>query len=509
MKAIIIGSGVAGLTAGALLSKAGIDVTVFEQFPMIGGVTATVTQDGYRWDLGPLLLEGFAPGDRGRNLLIELGISDQVRSVREDRMMWQDEIALQKPQIYAGPYWRRERLKEIFPKEIESLDNYYRYYDQVIKLMGMLRQSENASGLQAMILKLRMMLAFQSVKKYVYWNGGQLMDHFFASPALKTFFLGIVADFVTAPSEFPALGVPTIHLETAFDKRIPVEPDIRSTHVAYSYLIGGCQTLVDALASVIRKHGGSIHTQSTIKKIMVEQNRAVGVQLSTGEIHHADLVLASGGMHEVFFDLVGEEHLPAQLVADIRSNRLMESVLMVHLGIDFDPRQYQPAALCYYYGTDDLESAVHRLRNGDYHEGQDGFLVYVPSLHSPSLAPEGCNAVTIYTVAPDTLAQGSWEEHGEELADRLVACAEAHIPDLRQHTRTRLVLTPEDFRTRTHLKHHSFGGSPPVIGNKPPAHKTPIDGLWFIGAQSESGGGVIRVMSGAEKVARTILRDYS
>ena len=86
----------------------------------------------------------------------------------------------------------------------------------------------------------------------------------------------------------------------------------------------------------------------------------------------------------------------------------------------------------------------------------------------------------------------------------MVALAERHIPGLRQHTKTRLILTPEDFRLRTHLKHHSFGGVPPIIGNKPPAHKTPIRGLWFIGAQSESGGGVVNVMTGAQKTARQI-----
>ena len=72
MKVIIIGSGMAGLTAGAYLSKAGHAVSVFEQFPSPGGVTATVTQDGYGWDIGPLLVEGFAPGDKGRLILEEL-----------------------------------------------------------------------------------------------------------------------------------------------------------------------------------------------------------------------------------------------------------------------------------------------------------------------------------------------------------------------------------------------------------------------------------------------------
>ena len=507
MKIVIIGSGMAGLTAGAYLSKAGHAVTVFEQFPTPGGVTATVTQDGYGWDIGPLLLEGFAPGDKGRLILEELGVSEQVPSLHEDRGLSMPDFSLWKPDEYEGPYWRRERLKQLFPEESSSLDSYYRFYDKMIQIMSLGRQAETASGLAALWLKLQMWLAFQSVKDKVDWNGGQLMDYYFKSPVLKTFFLGIVADFVTAPSEFPALGVPSIHLETAFDKRIPTYPGTQSAQTAYSYILGGCQSMVNAVMGVILKNNGKVLTNTTVRRIVIENERATGVELADGHIESADLVLASGGMKELFFDLVGREKIPADLVAQIEANRLMESVLMVQLGIDFDPTPFQPAALCYYYKTNDLEGSVQRLRTGFYHEGKEGFLIYVPSLHSPTLAPAGKQAVTIYTIAPDTLAEGTWSAQKEILADKLVAEAEAHIPGLRQHTTTRLILTPEDFQQRTAQKHHSFGGIPPVIGNNPPAHKTPIENLWFIGAQSESAGGVLNVMTGAQKVAKRIITE--
>ncbi len=507
MKVTIIGSGMAGLTAGAYLAKAGHAVTVFEQFSTPGGVTATVRKDGFGWDLGPLLLEGFAPGDKGRLILEELGVSARVQAVHEDRGLALHELALWKPQEYGGPYWRRERLKRLFPAETEALDRYYRFYDRVLHLMGIARQSETARGLKALWLKPRMLLAFQGVKGAANWTSSQLMDYYFQCPALKTIFLGIVADFVTAPSEFPALGVPSLHLETAFDKRIPTFPNTRSAQTAYCYLIGGCQTMVDAVLGVILEHGGKLFTGTAVKKIAIENRRARGVFLADGHFEASDLVLASGGMREVFFGLVGREHLPTDLIMQIERNRLMESVLMVHLGIDFDPTLHQPAALCYYYDTEDLETAVQRLRTGDYHEGKDGLLIYVPSLHSPSLAPPGHHAVTIYTVAPDVLAEGTWSGRREELADKLVAEAERRVPGLRSRTKTRVVLTPEDFRTRLHQDHHSFGGVPPVIGNKPPAHETPIHGLWFIGAQSESVGGVMNVMVGAQKVARQIIKE--
>jgi phytoene dehydrogenase-like protein len=301
------------------------------------------------------------------------------------------------------------------------------------------------------------------------------------------------------------LGLPTLHIETAFDKRIPAYPNTESAQVAYCYFADGCQNLVDAVMGVITANGGRVITNAPVKRIVIEQGTAKGVELADGHIEPADRVLASGGMREVFFDLVGRGHLPADFIAQVEKNRLMESVFMVQLGIDFDPALYQPAALCYYYETTDLDDSVQRLRAGDYHEGKEGLLIYVPSKHSPSMAPAGRHAVTIYTVAPDKLRDGDWTSRREEFADKLIAEAEKHVPGLRAHTLTRLILTPDDFRKRTHQTHHSFGGVPPVMGNQPPANQTPIRGLWFIGSQSESGAGILNVVVGAQKVAKRIL----
>ena len=509
MKAIVIGAGMSGLTAGAYLAQAGHAVTVYEQFSEPGGVTATLRRDGFGWDIGPLILEGFGPGDRGRLVLEEFGVAEQVKTVREDRGLVLPDFSMWKPEQYQGEYWRRERLSQLFPDERDNLVRYYRFYDQMLGLMSLARQAEDATGIAALWLKLRMALAFNRVKGMVDWNARQLMDHYFHHDALKTLFTGIVADFVTKPSEFPALGVPSIHLETAFDKRIPALPGRRSARTGYFYILDGCQSLVDAVTGALNGRGGMVVTNAAVQKINVENGTVKGVELSGGQFELADLVVASGGAKETFYGLVGREHLPQELCEMLDRNIYMESVLMVQLGIDFDPTPYQPAALCYYYGTYDLEGSIERLRAGIYHEGKEGFLIYVPSLHSPGLAPPGCHAVTIYTIAPNQLNEGNWRERREELADQLVAEAERIVPGLKAHTLTRVILTPQDFRDRTGQQHHSFGGTPPVIGNQSPAHRTPIQGLWFVGAQSESGGGVMNVMLGARKAARQILAEVS
>jgi phytoene dehydrogenase-like protein len=86
----------------------------------------------------------------------------------------------------------------------------------------------------------------------------------------------------------------------------------------------------------------------------------------------------------------------------------------------------------------------------------------------------------------------------------LLKLAEEFVPGLREHAQTKIILTPEDFRKRSYLKKHAFGGTAPHLKISPPPHKTPINGLWFVGAQSETYGGVIGAMTGAENVVNLL-----
>jgi phytoene dehydrogenase-like protein len=504
MRAVVIGSGMSGLTVAAYLTQAGHDVSVYEQFPTIGGVTATLKREGYGWDLGPLLLEKLGPGEEASEILCELGVVDRLRIARSDRGIVFPDYALWKPAAYAGPLWRRDELKRLFPDEAEGIERYYRFYDRVMDLATLARRAEYASGAEALLLKPRLWLAFRKVREMVEWSAARLMDHFFRRPELKALYTAILADFVVLPSEFPGLGIPGCNVETAYDARIPLRVSRAGPRPGYYYVIGGVGRMVEAVADAITGGGGKIHAGAPVERILVDNGRATGVRVG-GERVEADLVVASGGARETFYELVGREHLTEEWIAGIESLQPMESVLMVQLGVELDPGEHQPAELAYYYGTYDIEAGVRECRAGRFHEGKDGFLIYVPSMHSPELAPPGHHTVTIYTIAPNALSKGTWEERREELADRLVAEAERFVPGLRAHTRVRVVLTPDDFCERTLLRHHAFGGIAPVMGKQNPAHATPVDGLWFVGAQSESGGGVPGVMIGARRVARRIL----
>jgi phytoene dehydrogenase-like protein len=233
-----------------------------------------------------------------------------------------------------------------------------------------------------------------------------------------------------------------------------------------------------------------------------------GVVSSQGTAYEADIVVASGGAREVFYDLLGQEYLPEKFIRRIKAMKFMESILMVHLGIDFDPRPWQKDAVCYYYLTRDIEHAVDDVQSGRYHEGKDGFLIYVPTYYTPAMAPAGHHAVTVYTIAPNNLSGATWEDKKEEMAGKLLDLAEGIIPGLREHASVKIILAPDDWKRITHLKHHAFGGCAPVMGTKGAPHRTPVRGLYFVGAQSESGAGINNVLEGTWRAVRMIRKDF-
>jgi phytoene dehydrogenase-like protein len=506
MKIAIIGSGMAGITAGAYLVKAGHDVTIYEQFDHIGGVTATIHKDGYSWDLGPMLVEGLSSHEKLGRILEELGLDNRLTLIRDERGQSFLDFELRSPKEYTGPQWRKEKLKKLFPEDAEGIDEYYKFSDMVMKLLYLGNQIPFAKGIKSLLIKLKLLFTFLKVKKYKDWSAAQLTDHFFTNQKLKTVFLGILADMVVKPSEFSAFGVPVFNPECVYDKRHPIERKGYKLPT-YMYIQNGCGELVKLFEEFITENGGKILTNSKVEKIIIRDNQAKGIVLQSGENVDADIVLASGGIFNTFYNLIGKEYLTEELINHIENLQLMESVLMVHIGVDFDPTPYQDTALVYYYRMWDLEETLAKMRIGHYHEGKDGFLIYILSFHSPEMAPPGKHAITVYTVAPHELSEGDWTERREELADKLLIEAEKIIPGLREHSETRVIITPLDFKKRLNVFRHSFGGIAPTITQSNLPYRTPVKNLWYIGQFSASGAGVFGTAAGGRELAELVIKE--
>ena len=490
MKITIIGAGLGGLTFGALAARDGHTVEIYDKNSAPGGVVALLEHEGYKFEQGPLLIGDMLPGEGIYEFLKSLGIT--LDTVRADRDIFMPDYKMSAPEEYRGPYWRRERLKELFPEESKGIDAYYKFYDDVMKLRFI------AGEKQTLVNKIRLALAFMKIKKYASMNADELTRHFFKSEKIRTLYTGILADFCADPSEAEGLAVVFTNFETAFDKRIPLDKGGKKYYPGYCYIKGGCQKIPEALAEYIVGHDGKIHYNTIVEKVLVENGKAKGIRLSSGEEIYSDAVVGCGAGRDFFENTVGREHLDKEYLEILDSFRPMEAVFMLHLGVDFDPMEHLRAALVYCYGMYDLHEATVKLRSGEYHEGNDGYLLFVPSEHAPEFAPEGKPALTIYTVAPDTLKVGDWESRKQEYAEKLIKLAERQLPGLSEHIETMKIMTARDYSEYTHMKKSSFGGVVPIRGQKNPPHITPVKGLYFVGQQSENAGGLGNVILGAK-----------
>jgi phytoene dehydrogenase-like protein len=138
----------------------------------------------------------------------------------------------------------------------------------------------------------------------------------------------------------------------------------------------------------------------------------------------------------------------------------------------------------------------------------------VPSVHDPSLAPEGQHVVTIGVRSqPYRLRDGTWDAHRDVVADRVIAQIGEVFPNLPGSVLHREVLTPLDLETRLALTggHHLHGDMAPdqLLFLRPVRgwadYRTPIRGLYLCGAGTHPGGGVTG--ANGRNCAREVLRD--
>ena len=490
MKIVIIGAGLSGLTYGALASKEGHEVIVIDKNNKAGGVVASLEHEGYKFEQGPLLIGDMLEGEPVYELLKSLDI--HLDTIRADRDISFPDFKLIRPKEFNGTTYRKEELKRLFPEDANGIDAYYKFYDDVMHIRYLLTLPSS------ILNKLRLFFAFLKVKKYSKMNADELTKYFFKSEKLRLVYTGILADFCADPKEVMGLLVVFTNFETAFDERIPLNKNNKKYYPGFCFIEGGVQKLPEALEQFIINHNGKFMYNTVANKVIIENNKVKGVKLENNEIIDADYVIGAGSSKDFFFNLVGKEYLNDEYIKVVNECQTMEGVFMVHLGVNDDPMQYLRSSLIYCYGMYDLSEATRKLRSGIYHEGDDGFLIFVPSHHAKDFAPNGKYCVTLYTVAPDTLKEDDWDNVKEKYAEKLIKLAEAHLPNLSNHIEAMKIMTPKDYQHFTHMKKSSFGGNVPIWNQKAPSHFTPVENLLFLGQQSENNGGMGAVILGAK-----------
>lgn len=478
---IVIGSGVGGLSAAALLAKRGLKVAVFEQHYLPGGYctswerrvrppnTAPGSKERWRYIFDAGVHDFSGLGKRGgvRSLLKLLDIEDAI----EWRLNQQEYFIGQTH--FITPHNADEfsqLLGQHFPSEAANITRFFA--EMRLTYEEMYQDIDTTGGAPRSPNNLDEMLQYPKTHPHAYYWMDKpfttMLNEFFTDPQLKEVLLTLTAYLSSDPGSLKVMNMAPI-FGYYFD--------------GGWYPVGGSQALPNALVSVIEKHGGKVFLREPVQRILVQNNTAVGVELKSGETHRAKAIISNADTHKTFLELVGKQHLPADFAQSIESLKSSTSAFIVFLGMDIVP-DIAPITM------------LHELG------------IMIPSKVDGSLAPQGHSAVTLLKQIPQSLA-GGWDRNApdyaarkREFADAMIASAEEVIPGLRQHITYQQEGSPQTFARYAWATGGSIYG--PAAGQKTQTIKTPIQNLYMTGS-GVMGGGVEAVAIAGIHAANEIL----
>ena len=253
-----------------------------------------------------------------------------------------------------------------------------------------------------------------------------------------------------------------------------------------NYPKGGVGVIAEQLVRGLERHGGSIRYRSRVTKVLLESNKAVGVQLAGGETIRAERVISNATRWDTFGQLVDEAHTPAAERTWRQRYKPSPSFLSLHLGVKAEAIPD---------GTH-----VHHLLLEDWSamEAEQGTaFVSIPTLLDPSLAPAGHHIVHTFTPSSmehwQGLSPSAYATKKRSDAQRLIQRLEAFLPNLGAAISHQEVGTPRSHRRFLGRSGGSYGPIPALRlpGLLPmPFNRTGIEGLYCVGDSCFPGQGL-------------------
>jgi phytoene desaturase len=485
---VIVGAGLGGLAAAARLADFGHDVTVLEQTPRVGGSVGTFVRDGFRFDTGPtsftlpaVFRDLFRTTGRPLDSVIDLapvepacryrfadGVAVDLPTSRADAMRVLDG-ALGAGAGRTWDSWLRhgERIWPAVRGAVTESPPTWRSLLRLVTRPGDVPALGLGGGLRAIVAR---------------------------SPAdvrLRMLLERFVADAGSDPRRAPSALAVLPYVEQAFGTW-----EVR----------GGMHRLAEATRDRALERGATVRTGVAVDAILTSAGRVSGVHLADGEAVPADLVVANAGA----------EHLYRDLVDSSRERRRSErcgrapSVFTILLALRGRTPGLSHRTVLFPADADAEFDVLFGEATGPVEDPT----LYVSSPDDPALRPgPDAEAWTVHVRAPrHGSAPGSvdWRATGpaETYGDRVMAVLAARGLDVRDRVLWRVVLTPYDREHTTGSGGSSLGPSFAGLWSltRRTANRSPVPGLFLVGASTRPGGGVPFVGLSASVVADLIGR---
>ncbi|MFC1879045.1 phytoene desaturase family protein [Chloroflexota bacterium] len=426
-KIIIIGAGIAGLSAGIYARKNGYDATIYEMHFLPGGMCTAWKRDGYTFEgcMHYVGLVGASSAHSTYKQWQELGVVPEMNLIHHDIFHSFRDPSGRTLNMYMDIARLEKELLSLSPsdaQEIKALCTAIRRYSWFIRTTGKnpLRLIAKGAGILAGIPLL---------KKYGDLNMGEYAARF-NDPLIRyalTYLFGS-PDFACTNIFFFLAG-----------------NDLKSTAFPQGSSLAFAKTIADKFHEL----GGKIEYKTKVKRIIVEDGRAAGIELEDGRVETADIVISAADGHATLFDMLEDRFTPAALRERFETQPLYPPFIQVSLGVDRD-LSAEPHAVKV-QTAEPFEIAGRPRRE----------LWYQHFAFDATMAPQGKTSLTV--LYPSDLAwwenigyhNGAYEAEKKKILDTTIDRLEQALPGISAQIETSDVATP--FTTRRYVNNWKGG----------------------------------------------------
>lgn len=533
--ALIIGSGFGGLALGIRLQSLGFDTTIVEKLDGPGGRAYVRRADGFTFDMGPTVItvpsfiEELFALDRGQSNLCEpdfpsdmlgedkritTGVSGGTRTSRYVTMVpilpfyrihFDDGTFFD----YDGdPGHTREQIKAIAPDDLPGHERFHAAAKAIFERGFLKLGYTHFDSLGSMLAVVPDLMRLDAVRTLFSFT-----SKYFKSDKLRQVF-----SFEPLLVGGNPLAVPAIYAMIHFVEKT----------WGIHYAMGGTGALVQGLVKKFEELGGTLRTNSEVKRILVTgpdgtppQSRfgrriARGVELQDGAQLMADVVVSNGDYANTYMKLIDPRY--RLFHTDLRVKRMRQSMSLVVIYFGFR--------------ADDLALDLrhHNIILGPRYEAllEDIFnrkilatdfsqYLHIPTLTDLSLAPPGHHAAYTLVPVPNKSGDGGrldWRVEGPKLVDAVLRFLDKRgfIPGLCDRIVYKSFITPDYFETSLNsYVGNAFGPEPMLTQTayfRPHNKSEDIENLYLVGAGAQPGGGTPSVMMSAKITARLIAKEF-